>query len=207
MFRVHGFPDPEKLQEFVTICHLYGIEVGELVVDDPKSIQSLSEKIANSKFSYLLSSMLVRTMQKAIYSPDNTGHFGLSSTCYTHFTSPIRRYPDLVVHRLLKKKLFGYFFDFDEDYLDAAAINSSRMEQMAEEAEREIHLYKKLKFLQSHIDATFDAFINRLTPNGIFIYLEKFLLTGFIPIENMLDDEYYYLDNQNMFIGKRRKRG
>jgi len=206
MFRVHGSPDPEKLQEFVTICHIYGIEVGELVVDDPKSIQSLSEKIANSKFSYLLSSMLVRTMQKAIYSPDNTGHFGLSSTCYTHFTSPIRRYPDLVVHRLLKKKLFGYFFDFDEDYLDAAAINSSRMEQMAEEAEREIHLYKKLKFLQSHIDATFDAFINRLTPNGIFIYLEKFLLTGFIPIENMLDDEYYYLDNQNMFIGKRRKK-
>ncbi len=206
MFRVHGAPDNEKLQEFVSICHLYGIEVGEIDGGDPKSIQQLSDRIAQSKFSYLLSAMLVRTMQKAIYSPDNTGHFGLSSQCYTHFTSPIRRYPDLVVHRLIKKRLFNYYFDYDEDYLDAAAINSSRTEQVAEEAEREIHLYKKLKFLESHIDATFEAFINRLTSNGIFVYLEKFLLTGFIPIENMLDDNYYYIENQNIYIGKRTKR-
>lgn len=206
MFRVHGAPDSEKLQEFVSICHQYGIEVGELDISDPKSIQHLSEKIAQSKFSYLLSAMLVRSMQKAIYSPDNTGHFGLSSQCYTHFTSPIRRYPDLVVHRLVKKRLFNYYFDYDENYLDAAAINSSRTEQMAEEAEREIHLYKKLKFLQSHVDATFDAYINRLTSNGIFIYLEKFLFTGFIPIENMLDDNYYFVENQNIFLGKRMKK-
>jgi len=206
MFRVHGAPDNEKLQEFITICHFYGIEVGEVDSSNPKSIQELSQKIAESKFSYLLSSMLVRTMQKALYSPDNTGHFGLSSQCYTHFTSPIRRYPDLVVHRLVKKKLFSYYFDFDEEYLDAAAINSSRTEQLAEEVEREIHLYKKLKFLESHIDAVFDAFINRLTPNGIFVYLEKFLLTGFIPIESMSDDDYYYIDDKNLYIGKMTKK-
>ncbi|MCX8085015.1 MAG: ribonuclease R [Calditerrivibrio sp.] len=205
MFRVHGVPDADKLKEFTSLCHLYGIDVEDVDGFDPKSIQMLSEKISRSPFGYLLSSMLVRTMQKALYSPDNTGHFGLSSQCYTHFTSPIRRYPDLVVHRLVKRKLFGYNFDYDEEYLDGAAINSSRTEQLAEEAEREIHLYKKLKFLQSHTDAVFDAYINRLTPNGIFVYLDKFLLTGFVSIENMLGDNYYYLESQNIFMGKKKK--
>jgi len=120
--------------------------------------------------------MLVRTMQKAVYSPDNIGHFGLSSRCYTHFTSPIRRYPDLVVHRLLKCKLFNYHFDFDDEYLEAATAHSSRTEQVAEEAEREIHTFKKLKFLQSHGTEQFDAYISRLTMMVCLCILRNFCL-------------------------------
>ncbi|MEF3254556.1 MAG: ribonuclease R [Deferribacterales bacterium] len=206
VFRVHGVPDAEKLKEFITVCHLYGIEVEDIDPTDPKSIQKLSKTISKSNFAHLLSSMLVRTMQKAIYSPDNIGHFGLSSDCYTHFTSPIRRYPDLIVHRLVNRKLFGYRFDFDDEYLDAATVHTSRMEQLSEEAEREIHQFKKLKFLESHRANLFDAYINRVTSNGIFIYLEKFLLTGFISIENMLGDNYNYVEQGNIFLGKRTKR-
>jgi len=142
VFRVHGYPDPDKLREFISVCNTYGIETGDIDGFDTKSIQRLAKVISESRFSYFLSSMLVRTMQKAVYSPDNIGHFGLSSRCYTHFTSPIRRYPDLVVHRLLKCKLFNYHFDFDDEYLEAATAHSSRTEQVAEEAEREIHTFK-----------------------------------------------------------------
>lgn len=206
VFRVHGYPDPDKLREFISVCNTYGIETGDIDGFDTKSIQRLAKVISESRFSYFLSSMLVRTMQKAVYSPDNIGHFGLSSRCYTHFTSPIRRYPDLVVHRLLKRKLFNYHFDLDDEYLDAATAHSSRTEQVAEEAEREIHTFKKLKFLQSHGTEQFDAYISRLTNDGVFVYLEKFLLTGFVSLENMGNDNFTYIEAQNLFFGKKTKK-
>lgn len=206
VFRVHDKPDPDKLADFVSTCHIYGIETGIVDNFDSKSIQQLSKIISNSKFSYLLSSMLVKTMQKAIYSPDNIGHFGLSSSCYTHFTSPIRRYPDLIVHRLIKSRLFNYSFKIDDNYLEESTLYSSRMEQLAEDAEREIHLFKKLKFIESHVGEQFEAFINRLNGNGVFVYVEKFLITGFISIENMLGDNYNYIESQNLFLGKKTKK-
>ncbi|MCA1932846.1 MAG: ribonuclease R [Calditerrivibrio sp.] len=206
VFRVHGAPDTDKLLDFVSTFHIYGIETGIIDNFDSKAIQQLSKIISNSKFSYLLSSMLVKTMQKAVYSPDNIGHFGLSSSCYTHFTSPIRRYPDLVVHRLIKSKLFNYNFKIDDNYLEETTLHSSRMEQLSEDAEREIHLFKKLKFIESHVDEQFDAFINRLNGNGVFVYVEKFLITGFISIENMLGDNYNYIESQNIFLGKKTKK-
>lgn len=193
VFRVHDYPDPKKIKEFIKLCHYFGIDVYEPEEITPEAVQELADKVANSKFGYVLSSTLVRTMQKAVYSIDNIGHFGLASKSYTHFTSPIRRYPDLLVHRILKTLLFKYDYKINKEYLKKAAEHSSAREQNAESAEREIHQYKKLKFLLENREKTYDAFINRISSNGFFIFIEKLLLTGFVHLSS-LENDFYIVD-------------
>ncbi|KAA0258260.1 ribonuclease R [Deferribacter autotrophicus] len=202
VFRVHDYPDAKKVKEFNKMCQFFGIDV--LMPDEitPEMIQKIAEKVKESKYGYVLGSMLVRTMQKALYSIDNIGHFGLASESYTHFTSPIRRYPDLLVHRILKTLLFRYDYKINKEYLGKAADHCSNMEQNAESAEREIHQYKKLKFLLENRDKVYDAFINRISSNGFFIFIEKLLLTGFVHISS-LDNDYYVVDIEtNTIFGK-----
>jgi len=193
VFRVHDYPDPKKIKEFIRLCHYFGIDVVEPEEITPETVQKLADKVAESKFGYVLSSTLVRTMQKALYSIDNIGHFGLASQSYTHFTSPIRRYPDLLVHRILKSLLFNYDYKINKEYLKKAAEYSSNREQNAESAEREIHQYKKLKFLLENRDRVYTAFINRVASNGFFIFIEKLLLTGFVHLSS-LENDFYLVD-------------
>jgi ribonuclease R len=141
-------------------------------------------------------------MQKALYSTQNIGHFGLASQSYTHFTSPIRRYPDLIIHRLLKKYLFNYDFDVNSDWLKKAAEHSSKMEETADNAEREIEQYKKIKFLEKNKDTVYRGYINRVRSSGIFVFIDNLLLTGFIPISKLEDDYYIFDAEASVLFGK-----
>lgn len=206
IYRVHGEPDPLKVEEFTETCKRFGLDIKKPEDITPKSLQRISDKIEQSKYSYILSSLLVRTMQKALYSTENIGHFGLASESYTHFTSPIRRYPDLIIHRLLKKFFYHYTFQDEKDYLKKAAEHCSTMEKQEEEAEREINQYKKLKYLEKHNSEPFAGHINRVSSSGIFVFLTKVLLTGFIPISKLDDDYYVYTPESECLVGKNTKK-
>ena len=206
VYRVHGEPSPLKVREFLNILSTFGISMD--LPDDitPKAIQHIAKKFEEKKYGYILSSLLVRTMEKAVYSTENIGHFGLASKSYTHFTSPIRRYPDLIVHRLIKKILFNYEFQPDEHFLESAAKQSSETERRSTDAEREVHQYKKLKFLEKFRDNVYEAYINRVSSGGLFIFIPKLIMGGFVPISSLDDDFYSYNYEESYIIGKKRKR-
>ncbi len=206
IYRVHGEPDPLKIEEFTETCKRFGLDIEKPQVITPKSLQLISERIANSKYSYILSSILVRTMQKALYSTENIGHFGLASESYTHFTSPIRRYPDLLIHRLLKSIFYKYNFRPKKQFMKESAEHCSAMEKQEEEAEREINQYKKLKYLEKHSSEPFAGHVNRVSSSGIFVFLTKVLLTGFIPISKLDDDYYVYNPELECLVGKNTKK-
>jgi ribonuclease R len=202
IFRVHGEPDRVKILEFINLCKAFGIYIEEPKVINPKVIQRISDYIITTSYNYILSAILVRSMQKALYSTQNIGHFGLASQSYTHFTSPIRRYPDLIIHRLLKKYLFNYDFDVNSDWLKKAAENSSKMEETADSAEREIEQYKKIKYLEKNKDTIYKGYINRVRSSGIFVFIDNLLLTGFIPISKLEDDYYIFDAEATVLFGK-----
>lgn len=202
IFRVHGEPDRIKISEFINQCKNFGIYIDTPKVINPKVIQRISDYIITTSYSYILSAILVRSMQRALYSTQNIGHFGLASQSYTHFTSPIRRYPDLIIHRLLKKYLFNYDFNVNSDWLKKAAEYSSKMEETADSAEREIEQYKKIKYLEKNKDTIYKGYINRVRSSGIFVFIEKLLLTGFIPISKLEDDYYIFDAEGSVLFGK-----
>jgi ribonuclease R len=202
IFRVHGEPDRMKILEFVNQCKNFGIYLDVPKVINPKVIQLISDYIITTSYSYILSSILVRSMQRALYSTQNIGHFGLASKSYTHFTSPIRRYPDLIIHRLLKKYLFNYNFDVDSDWLKNAAEHSSNMEELADSAEREVQQFKKIKYLEKNRDNIYKGYINRVRSSGFFIFIEYLLLTGFVAISKLEDDYYIFDADSSVLLGK-----
>jgi ribonuclease R len=206
VYRVHEKPSAIKVREFLNVLSTFGISVDLPDEITPKTIQEIAAKFEDNKFGYILNSLLVKTMQKAIYDTKNIGHFGLASKSYTHFTSPIRRYPDLVIHRLIKKTLFDYPFDISNEFVEKASKQSSETEQRAEDAEREIHQFKKLKFLENHIDEVYDSYINRLNSGGIFIFIPKLIMGGYVPLSSMDDDFYSYYHDDNIIIGKKTRK-
>lgn len=201
VFRIHGHPDKRKLAEFVKIAHLFGVDTTVPEKITPEVVQQMSILISKSGKQHILGSRLVRTMQKAIYSIDNIGHFGLSSKAYTHFTSPIRRYPDLMVHRLLKNTIFSDDAQIKKNDLKDASEHCSDMEQKSEEAEREIHLFKKLKYLDKNKNVEWETHINRVNSQGVFVYIEALLMTGFVPVHMLDSKDMFQLDSegQSMF--------
>jgi ribonuclease R len=199
IFRVHGEPERMKIREFINLCKEFGISIEDPEIINPKVVQKISETILASSYSYILSSLLVRSMQKALYSTNNIGHFGLASKSYTHFTSPIRRYPDLIIHRSLKKYLFGYNFDVDSKWLEEAAKHSSERQELAENAERDIHQFKKIRFLEKKPETVYQGYINRVKSSGIFVFIESLLLTGFVSLSK-LEDDYYSFDSQSSIL-------
>lgn len=206
IFRVHGEPDRLKILEFINQCKNFGIYLEEPKVLNSKVIQYISDYIINTSYNYILSSILVRSMQRALYSTENIGHFGLASKSYTHFTSPIRRYPDLIIHRLLKKYMFNYNFDVNSNWLKKAAEYSSKMEEVADSAERDIQQYKKIKYLEKNMDKVYKGYINRVRSSGFFVFIDNLLLTGFVPISR-LDDDYYIFDpDSSILLGKHKSK-
>ncbi|MDR2884117.1 MAG: ribonuclease R [Deferribacteraceae bacterium] len=192
IFRNHDKPDFSKLISWSKFAATFGVMAGKIPENiEPKSVQKLFQSINGGRAAYLLQSMLVRSMQRAEYSAENIGHFGLASECYTHFTSPIRRYPDLLVHRLLKYICFSEKLTVTEEKLDLMAKHCSTMERNADDAEREVHLYKKLAYIRNNSDMEFDAYINRISNNGLFVFLDKLMITGFIDITSLPRGRYY----------------
>ena len=172
---------------------------------DP-NVDGLSEEEIIKR--YAINKQLIRSMAKAIYSSNNIGHFGLQSKCYTHFTSPIRRYPDLIVHRLIKifllnktSKDLGYY----ENIIDQIANKTTCLEKRAERVERDADDYKKAEYMMSHIGEVYDGIISSVTSYGFYVSLDN-TIEGLVRIKDIHDDFYNYLPNYNQFIGQRTKR-
>jgi len=211
LYRVHGEPKEEKIQNFITFVHGLGYQItGKMTDMHPKEMQKILDSLKDKKEFHILSSLLLRSMQKAIYDKKNIGHFGLASKCYTHFTSPIRRYSDTTVHRLLRKYLFekNYtkeFLELTSNELVLIGQQTSERERAAIGCEREVDDMKKAEYMEKHIGEEYVGMISSITSFGMFIELPN-LIEGLIKLD-LLRDDYYEFDEATIsLIGKRHNR-
>lgn len=199
VYRVHEKPDGEKLDGFIAFLNALGISVKWSDEScHPKDFATLLDKIKGEPYYQVVNKVMLRTMQKAKYSPKNIGHFGLSSACYCHFTSPIRRYPDLVVHRVVKNILSGnpVWQDEYEDYVKEVSLTASANERRADEVERDMDDLYVCRYMKKHLGEEYDGVISGVTNFGVFVELEN-TVEGLIRLEN-LPKGYYSLD-ENTF--------
>ena len=212
IYRVHGEPNEEKITKFLHYVSILGYSItGKINKITPKAMQKILEQLKGVKEYSMLSSQLLRSMQKAIYDTKNIGHFGLASKCYTHFTSPIRRYPDTTVHRLLHTYLFNKNLNIDtvrywENRLPFIAEHSSLKERNSIECEREVDDMKKAEYMEKHIGEKFEGVISGVMSFGIFVELPN-LIEGLVHVEDMKGDFYTYDESSFALIGKKNKRG
>lgn len=200
VYRVHDKPDPMKLQDFAGLAETFGVSVTVKDVN-PKDVAKINKIVNESEYSEILGSALVRTMAKAEYSTNNIGHFGLASESYTHFTSPIRRYPDLMVHRLICNRLFSTEYHM-EATLDEGCKLSTENEQRAENAERDIHKFKKIKYLQKHMDEPYSAVVMSVGAFGLNIYIESLMLKGTVSLESISGDIFQFMKKAQIVKGR-----
>lgn len=212
IYRVHGEPSEEKIKNFLRFISILGYKInGKIDKITPKTMQDLLKQLKEKKQFSLLSGLLLRSMQKAVYSEKNIGHFGIASKCYTHFTSPIRRYPDTIVHRLLHTYLFEQKLDSDTiDYwtkeLPFIALETSNAERLAIECEREVDDMKMAEYMQDHIGEVYDGIVSSVMNFGMFVELPN-LIEGLVKVDSLNDDYYTYDETTFALIGKKNKRG
>ena len=209
IYRVHEYPKEEKIRDFISFVQSLEYTVKFNTKDiSPKAIQNLINQLKDKKEFKVLSSLLLRNMQKAIYLPQNLGHYGLASKCYTHFTSPIRRYPDTTVHRLLRTYLFNDDMSNQtinkwQEKLVYIAENSSFKERESVECEREVEDMKMAEYMEDHIGEEYKGIISGVTNFGMFIQLDN-LVEGLIHVNDMKD--YFSFDEVTQsLIGERTK--
>lgn len=202
LYRVHETPDLNKLKLLSEIFLAYGIEITFPEKVTSQFFQDLIARFSNKPYGYLFHYLLLRSLKQAKYSPENVGHFGLASNCYCHFTSPIRRYPDLIVHRTLKKALRKKKPSYDHEQLQIMGKHLSERERKAEEAEREVLKRFQAFFMKDKIGMTFNAIITGVTAFGFFVDLEEYMVSGVVRVIDLPED-YYVLDEKGLYlIGK-----
>ncbi len=212
IYRVHGEPNEEKINNFVRFVAMLGYKIEGKVKDiHPKTMQMILNSLKDKKEFHILSSLLLRSMQKAVYDKKNIGHFGLASKCYTHFTSPIRRYPDTTVHRLLRTYLFENHMDKDTiNYWDQKLIfvaeHSSERERAAVACEREVDDMKKAEYMMKHIGEEYEGIVSSVISFGMFVELDN-LVEGLVHIDTLTDDQYHFDETTFALVGERNKRG
>ena len=211
IYRVHGEPSEEKIENFLRFISILGYSVHKMKKITPKSMQELLDELKDTKEYPILSSLLLRSMQKAVYDKNNIGHFGLASKCYTHFTSPIRRYPDTTVHRLLRTYLFNKNIDMDtlkywDQKLIALGEHTSERERASIECEREVDDMKMAEYMEKHIGEEFEGIVSGVMSFGMFIELPN-KIEGLIKIDDLKDDYYRYDESTFSMIGNNNKRG
>jgi ribonuclease R len=210
IYRVHEVPKEEKIRSFLGFIGGLGYQInGNLKDNNPKSIQRLIKFLEDKKEFKILSKLLLRSMQKAVYKPVNLGHFGLASKCYTHFTSPIRRYPDTTVHRLLRTYLFQHKLDDNtishwEDKLVYVADHSSAKERSSIDCEREVEDMKMAQYMEGHIGEEFEGMISSVMSFGMFVELDN-LIEGLVSIKDMkgffnYDEDRMTLTNEKSHV-------
>jgi ribonuclease R len=231
IYRVHEMPDPKKIVEFEEIAAQFGVSLGigkipakrhamvtrhrdgrktrrDIVLSGDikvtsRNYQKIIRSIEGKPEERILSYLMLRSLKQARYSAENQGHFALASDCYTHFTSPIRRYPDLLVHRILGSLLEGRRAPYSKDRLAKIAETNSISERNAAEAERELVEWKKLKFMTEHVGDDFPAMIINTAKYGFFVELEDLFVEGLVPIDSIAGDRYRYHENSRRIIGER----
>ena len=209
LYRVHEGPDQEALEAIAPFLLSLGYRLPpKLDKIAPLEFQKLLESCRGKPEERVINRVLLRSMKQAIYQPENIGHFGLASACYTHFTSPIRRYPDLIVHRMLDKTLDGEKLKPHqrEDllrYLQEAGKHTSERERHAMDAEREMVDLKKAQFMMNKIGEEFTGFINSLANFGFFVELDEYFVEGLVKLSSLSDDDYDYYEKEYVIKGRR----
>ena len=204
-YRIHDLPDPEKLENLSQFIARFGYKVrtSGTKTDISKSINHLLDDIHGKKEENLIETVSIRAMQKARYSTHNIGHYGLAFEYYTHFTSPIRRFPDMMVHRLVTKYMDGGRSVSEAKYEDLCD-HSSNMEQIAANAERASIKYKQVEFMSERLGQIYDGVISGVTEWGLYVELNENKCEGLVPVRD-LDDDYYEFDEKNYCLRGRRK--
>lgn len=207
VYRVHEKPDAEKMQEFRTF--LMGLSIrlkGEGGNIHPKALNEVLEQVAGTSYENVVNTVMLRSMKKAFYSTECEGHFGLSMKYYCHFTSPIRRYPDLIIHRIIKEYLHGGIDDERIAVLSKktqeAAETSSVTERAAIELERDVEKMKKAQYMSYHIGESFEGVISGITGYGMYVELEN-TIEGLVRLDRMYDDYYDSYPEQYRIVGQR----
>lgn len=214
VYRVHDVPDADRLQKLASIISNFGYSMkavgrakSKVSSEEihPKEIQKLLAKIAGTPEEAMISRMALRSMKQAKYSVECTGHFGLACAYYCHFTSPIRRYPDLQIHRIIKEQLRGRMNEdrtaHYRELLPEVAKHSSETERRADEAERETDKLKKVEYMEQHVGESFDGVISGVTGWGLYVELPN-TVEGLVHISKLYDDYYYYSEKSSELVGE-----
>ncbi|QEK11863.1 ribonuclease R [Crassaminicella thermophila] len=210
VYRIHEDPDIEKIENFNKFIHNFGYHLKGITNEiHPRALQDLLKKVEGKKEERIINTIMLRSLKKARYSPQNTGHFGLAADNYCHFTSPIRRYPDLQIHRIIKEslsgKLTGKRIKKLKGIVENAAEQSSERERIAVEAERETEDLKKTEYMTYHIGEEFEGIISSVVSFGMFVELEN-TIEGLVRISSLVDDYYIYDEENYLFRGERTKK-
>ena len=207
LYRTHETPDEGKMKTLATFINNFGysMHISNKEIR-PKEIQKLLEKVEGTPQEPLISRLALRSMKQAKYTPENTGHFGLATSHYCHFTSPIRRYPDLQIHRIIKENLRGRLQEERREHyagiLPEVAKNTSTRERLAEEAERETIKLKKVEYMSAHIGEEYEGVISSITKWGAYVELEN-TVEGLVHVTTMWDDHYEYVEDRYELVGTR----
>ncbi|MBE5927013.1 MAG: ribonuclease R [Lachnospiraceae bacterium] len=210
VYRTHDTPDPEKIMKLGMFINNFGYAI-KMTQEDihPKELQKLIDKVEGTPEEALISRITLRSMKQAKYTTSSTGHFGLATKYYCHFTSPIRRYPDLQIHRIIKENLRGGLTDkrikHYERILNGVAEQSSMMERRADEAERDTDKLKMVEYMEKHHGEIFEGVVSSITNWGMYVELPN-TVEGMVRITNIKDDYYYYDEEHYELVGETTKR-
>lgn len=208
LYRVHADPDPEDIEGFIEFAGGLGVNLKR--GGGPKAFQQVLKAVEGTPLERLVNHVLLRSMKQAEYSAVNVGHFGLAFGDYTHFTSPIRRYPDLVVHRLLKARIRGGYGSDERERMEVRlpeiAGHCSKRERKAMEAERESVDLKKVQFMKDKVGEVYPGFVSGVTSFGLFVELKEYFVEGLIHVSSLTDDYYIYDEKRHTLTGERTKR-